>query len=86
MSSKRDGSNPHSSLGRPATAFSPILGIWSPAYSQKHTPSLPCTIFGASSANRDGTRPLNMSGGSTVWSSTLISTRSRGSITDNILD
>ena len=39
-----------------------MFGNWAPAYSQKATPVSSVTMRGASLANPDGTRPLNMSG------------------------
>ncbi len=49
ISSKAVGSMPYSSLGRPATAFSPMLGIFEPSNSQTSEPSLVRMTFGARS-------------------------------------
>ena len=62
---------PYSSGGRPATAFSPMLGISRPSYAQTSLPSSFLTTRGATSTYFAGRRPSNMCGGSTAWSSTL---------------
>src|SRR5262249_18228354 len=60
----------YSSGGRPATAFSPMLGITLSSYTQTSMPSR-CTFFGANSIHLSGRWPSKRSGGSTTWSSTL---------------
>ncbi|CNH00299.1 Uncharacterised protein [Mycobacterium tuberculosis] len=64
---------PYSSFGRPATAFSATLGITVSRNFHMSEPSALCTSRGASSMYFFDRWFLNMSGGSTVWSSTLIS-------------
>ncbi len=70
MSSKFTGSTLTNSRLRPATAF---IATWVkrwPSNSQSWCPNSFSTIRGARSAYLAGTRPSNMSGGSTRWSST----------------
>ena len=67
---------PYSSTGRPATALSPMLVASLPSKRHISVPSSRTSTRGAWSAKRAGSRPSNMSGGSTTWSSTLTSTRS----------
>ena len=72
ISSNAVGLTPYSSFGRPATAFSPMFGITAPLNIHTSLPSSVCSTRGAASAYFAGTRPSNMSGGSTTWSSTLM--------------
>ncbi len=53
---------PYSSGGRPATAFSPMLGISRPSYAQTSLPSSFLTTRGATSTYSAGRRPSNMCG------------------------
>jgi hypothetical protein len=62
---------PYSSLGRPATALSPMLGMIEPLNVQTSLPSSVRTTLGAWSACLAGRRSWKTSGGSTRWSSTL---------------
>ena len=78
ISSKRVGSMPYSSWGRPETAFRPKFGNSTPSNSHISRPVAVSTMRGARSANRSGRRPSNIVDGSTRWSSTLMSTRSSG--------
>ncbi len=65
------GSMPYSSLGRPATALRPMLGIFEPSNSQTSEPSGWRSTRGARSFHLAGMCPSNSPGGSTRWSSTL---------------
>ena len=65
ISSKAVGSIPYSSLGRPATAFNPILGICVPLNTHTSLPLASRSTRGAKSWNAAGTRPSKRSGGST---------------------
>ena len=49
ISSKAVGSMPYSSLGRPATALSPMLGIFDPSNDHTSEPSRVRITFGARS-------------------------------------
>ena len=71
ISSKAVGSTPYSSLGRPATAFNPMFGMWAPLNNHTSLPSARRSTRGANSWSDAGSRPVNKSGGSTRWSSTL---------------
>jgi hypothetical protein len=62
---------PYSSGARPATAFSPTLGICCPSNTQTSDPSALWTSFGARLFHCAGTWRSHMSGGSQTWSSTL---------------
>ncbi len=76
ISSKAVGSIPYSSLGRPATAFNPMLGIRTPLKTHTSLPLANRSTRGASAWMEAGSRPSKRSGGSTRWSSTLIITMS----------
>src|SRR6478735_4357120 len=78
ISSKRVGSKLSSLRGRPTTALSPTLYWRSPSYSQYSIPASSISTLGARSWSALGSRPSNMSGGSTRWSSTEISVKWRG--------
>ena len=78
ISSKAVGSMPYSSLGRPATALSPTLGISAPLNIHTSEPSSLRTTFGAWSRYFAGMWPSNIVGGSTRWSSTLTMIMSSG--------
>jgi hypothetical protein len=71
--SKRKGSTATVSGRRPATAFIPTCVYRLPSNSQTWWPSGVSTTRGACSCHFAGSRPSNMPGGSTRWSSTLIS-------------
>ena len=66
------GSIPYSSLGRPATALSATFGMTVSRNFHMSEPSGLCTRRGASSRYFFDRWFLNMFGGSTQWSSTLI--------------
>src|SRR4051794_40438651 len=67
---------PHSSLGHDTTALRPTTPVGRPRYIQRSTPCSSVTTRGTSSACLAATRPANMSGGSTTWSSMLTRRRS----------
>ncbi len=68
--SKRKGSNALSSMRRPAMAFMPTWVKRWPSNSQDWFPPASSMTRGACSASPAGSRPSNMWGGSTRWSST----------------
>src|SRR2546421_10272005 len=76
MSANAVGSTPYSAGGRPATAFSPMLGSSAPWKDHTSVPLSLVTSFGASSTYFDGRWSRHMSGGSTTWSSTETRIRS----------
>jgi hypothetical protein len=76
ISSKAVGSMPYSSLGRPATALRPMLGMVAPSNTQTSSPASLRSTRGKRSFHLAGVWSANMSGGSTRWSSTLIRIRS----------